>query len=319
MRALVMAGNTILEAHIERNDAPLRPGHRSPARLTRILVPASQGGGRGIATLPCGTEILLAPLPGVPEGSMSGIEIIRSALPEAGRPRMARARPLADMPSLIPGPALAERLRAAGHRVTLVNGTADTLEAAGWSEIIDQAVSGYIAFSGGMLTITPTPAMTTIDIDGDLPPEVLAHAALVPLARAVRALDLQGSTVIDFPSLQGAARKVLDAALAGALKANLHGPFEATAVNGFGLVQLIRPRSRPSLMEAVRTPGFHALELLRKAARHGHGPATLYAPPALIDWIEARPALCESAARQRGGVITLRAEPALATSASYVS
>jgi hypothetical protein len=313
-RALVRDGDAILEAHFERDDA-LRPGHRSPARLTTILVK----GVRGIATLPCGAEMLLSPLPDATEGAAIGIEITRAALPEAARPRLPRARPLAEIPPSIAGPDLAARLKAAGHHVLPVRGPEDRLEAAGWSEMIEQARTGHVAFAGGLLTITPTPAMTTIDIDGDLPPEALAHAAVVPLAQAIRRLDLQGSTAVDFPSLQGAARKTLDMALATALKAHLAGAFEATAVNGFGLVQIIRPRTRPSLMEAVRAQGFDALELLRRAARHGHGPATLHAPPAMIGWLQGHADLLESAAHSRGGTLTLRAEPRLATSAAYVS
>jgi hypothetical protein len=129
---------------------------------------------------------------------------------------------------------------------------------------------------------------------------------------------VQGSIVIDFPSLKGSARKALDAALLAALGATLGGGFEVTAVNGFGLVQIVRPRRRASLLEAVRAPGFAALELLRRAARQGHGPATLVAPPAMIDWLAARPALVAAAERARGGALGLRAEAGLASMAAHV-
>ncbi|WP_416907751.1 MAG: ribonuclease [Polymorphobacter sp.] len=315
VRALVLQGDTVLEAHLEREDQPLRPGHRAPAHLTKILVP----GLRAVATLAGGAEVLLSPLPKAPEGSRIGLEITRSALPEADRPRLPRARPLGEIPPETPGPSLEARLRAAGHTVRPVTGPHDALEAAGWSETVNEATTGQIPFAGGLLTVTPTPAMITIDIDGDRAAELLAHSALVPLAKAIRRLDLQGSIAVDFPSLKGQARKALDEALSAALKAHLPGPHEATSINGFGLVQIVRPRTRPSLVEAVRTPGFHALELLRRAARHGHGPATLHAPPALIQWLAARPALIEAAERQRGGSLALRPDASLATSAAHVS
>lgn len=319
VRALVLEGDTVLEAHLEREDQPLRPGHRAPAHLTKILVP----GLRAVATLACGAEVLLSPLPKAPEGSRIGLEITRSALPEAARPRLPRARPLGEIPPETPGPSLEARLRAAGHTLKRLTGPHDALQTAGWSEIVNEATTGHIPFngpvSGGLLTVTPTPAMITIDIDGDLPPESLTHAALAPLAQAIRRLNLQGSIAVDFPSLKGQARKTLDTALSAALKAHLPGPHEATAINGFGLVQIVRPRTRPSLIEAVRTPGFHALELLRRAARHGHGPATLHAPPALIGWLAARPALIEAAERQRGGALALHPDPSLATSAAHVA
>jgi hypothetical protein len=40
-----------------------------------------------------------------------------------------------------------------------VRGPEDRLEAAGWSEMIEQARTGHVAFAGGLLTITPTPAI----------------------------------------------------------------------------------------------------------------------------------------------------------------
>ena len=80
---------------------------------------------------------------------------------------------------------------------------------------------------------------------------------------------------------------------------HLPAPFERTAVNGWGFVQIVRPRRRTSFVEAVRAPGFAALELLRRAARSGVGGRTLAAHPAVIGWLEAHPALVGRTARGR--------------------
>ncbi len=315
-RALVMDGDTVLEAHLERPDLGARAGARLPARLVRLLVP----GVRGIARLEDGQELLLAPLPtAATEGAQLGIEVTRTALPEAGRPRLARARALPDVPEAADsGPDLAARLVAAGHRLHAISGPQDRLEAAGWSAVVAEAESGLISFGAGLLTISLTPAMTVIDIDGEAAPEPLALAAVPALVAAIRRLDLQGGIVVDFPSLAGPARKRLDAALLAALGAALPEAPMLTTINGFGLVQIVRPRTRPSLMEAARTPGFNALELLRKAARQGHGAATLVAPPVMTGWLAARPALLAEAAAARGGPLGLRTAEGLARSEAYV-
>ncbi len=322
VRALLVADGLVLEAHLERSDAGPLPGARHVARLAQVLVP----GVRAIARLACGTEVLLSPLPKTAEGGLVMLEISRAALPEAGRPRLARARPLDDRIEasepleISAGPALAARLAAAGHRLRTLPllAQSDALEAAGWGEVMAEAESGHVRFEGGLLTISLTPAMTVIDVDGALPPPALAEAACAPLAAAIRRLGLAGSIAIDFPTLQGAARKTLDRQFAAALAAHLPQPFEVTTINGFGLVQLVRPHRHPGLMEAVRTPGHRALALLREAARGGPGPATLTGPPALVEWLEARPALLEEAARARGGALRLAKQPGLATSAAHV-
>ena len=107
--------------------------------------------------------------------------------------------------------------------------------------------------------------------------------------------------------------------MGAALAAHLPSGFEVTGINGFGLVQIVRPHGFAGLMEAVRLPGHAALELLRRAVRHGSGAATLHGPQAMIAWLEARPALLAEVSRVRGGVFGLQAEPGLATSGAYVS
>ena len=319
-RALVLDGDRLLEAHLEREDCGPLPGAQHVARLVQVLVP----GVRGIARLVCGTEVLLQPLPAMTEGGLLGLEIVRMALPEAGRPRLARARP-ADMTvsgglaQVVAAPSLEARLRAAGHRVRRLrlHGGFDALETAGWGEVLAEAETGHVRFADGLLTISLTPAMTVVDIDGVLPPLALAEAACEPLAMAIARHGLAGSIAVDFPTLRGEARKVLDRALTAALAAHLPPPFEVTGINGFGLVQIVRRHAHAGLMETVRMPGHAALELLRRAAR-GTGPGTLVAPPGLIAWLAGRPALVEAAVRARGGRLSLHAEAGLATSAAHV-
>jgi hypothetical protein len=313
-RALVVDGGAVLEAHIERTDAGPQAGAIHVARLTKILEP----GRRGIMQLGA-HEGLIEPLPYCPEGGLLRVEVTRAAIPEAGRPRLPKLRNVEGDASregeASPGPGLAERLRAAGHSVTRVGGPGeDRLEAHGWSDFVDQAQTGHVPFAGGLLTISPTPAMTVIDIDGPGDPQDLAEAAASAVAATLRRFDITGSIGVDFPSLEGKAVRVR---LGEILDAQLPAPFERTAVNGFGFVQIVRPRLRPSFVEQVRASGFAALELLRRAGRAAPGNRTLTAHPAVIAWLDARPELVAALARSLGGQLRLQADGALAISGGH--
>jgi hypothetical protein len=311
----VLDDGAIIEAHFERDDAGPLAGAVHVARLTKILEP----GRRGIMRLG-DAEGLIEPLPYCPEGGLLRVEVLRAALHEAGRPRLAKLRNTEgdSLPEgeVRPGADLLARLKAAGHRITALEGHGeDRLEAAGWSETVDMAQTGHVPFKGGLLTISPTPAMTVIDIDGPGDPVALAEAAAGAVAAAVRRFDLQGSIGVDFPSLEG---KAVRTRLGEILDAGLPPPFERTAVNGFGFVQIVRQRLRPSFVEAVRAPGFAALELLRRATRGAAGGRVLVASPAITAWLDARPDLLAALARSTGGTVQLRADANLGNAGARV-
>ena len=313
-RALVIDAGAVVAAHIERDDDGPVAGAVHIARLTKILEP----GRRGIIGLG-DNDALIEPLPLCPEGGLLRVEVTRGALHEAGRPRLAKLRAIDGDASAAgevrPGPDLAARLAGQGRLLRLSGGGEDRLEAAGWGEAVEAARSGHVGFAGGLLTISPTPAMTVIDIDGPGDPEALALASAVAVAAAIARFDIQGSIGVDFPTLAGKAARVRIGEL---LDTHLPAPFERTAVNGWGFVQIIRPRRRASFVEAVRAPGFAALELLRRAARSGAGKRTLAAHPAVIGWLDRHPELVKTLARTLGGDIRLHADPSLAMEAGDV-
>ena len=313
-RALVIDGGAVIAAHFERDDDGPASGAVHVARLTKILEP----GRRGIMRL-AEHEGLIEPLPYCPEGGLLRVEVTRAALHESGRPRLAKLRNIEGEAvtegEVRAGPDLATRLAGQGRLMRLSGPGEDRLEAGGWSEAVEAARSGHVAFAGGLLTISPTPAMTVIDIDGPGDPEALALAAAGAVSAAIACFDIQGSIGVDFPTLEGKAAR---ARIGELLDATLPAPFERTAVNGWGFVQIVRPRRRASFVEAVRAPGFAALELLRRAGRSGAGNRTLAAHPAVIGWLERHPGLVRELAQSLGGDITLHADPALAMVAGDV-
>jgi ribonuclease G len=307
-RAILVEGGAILEALIELPGG-LRAGAVVPGRLAAILIP----GRRGIV-VGGDHEVLVEPLPPkLTEGQAVRVEIVREAIAEAGRYKLAKGR-ITDAPEA-PGQDLRTRIgRAVEHRPI----GADRFEEAGWSELLDEAAGADIAFSGGALRMSLTPAMTLFDVDGALAPPALAVAGAAAAAAAIRRFDIGGSIGIDLPTLAGKAERQ---AAAAAVDAVLPQPFERTAVNGFGFLQIVRRRLRPSLPELIQSDpvGAAARALLRRAEYSGGaGARTIVAAPAVIARLEAQPAWIAELARRTGGPVSLQAELGLAISAGHV-
>lgn len=308
-RAALVDQGRIIEALIAREDSGPLAGAVIAARLTKITVP----GKRGLLTLANGGEAWIEPLPpGVTEGATLNVEITREAIPESGRPKLPRAVQ-SDQPPR-PAPTLRQRIAGGPVRILAAH-EPDLLEQAGWSELIDEAISGEITFAGGALRISLTPAMTLIDVDGDLPPAQLARAGAAAAAVAIRRLDITGSIGIDLPTVAGKAERT---AAAEAFDEMLPQPFERTAINGFGFMQVIRRRVRPSLPELLRSdPALSAaLILLRRAQRTpGAGALTLTANPTVAGLLQNQANWIAELARHIGAPVSLHGDAGRSISA----
>ncbi len=313
-RAALVEDDRIVEALIEGEGAGPRAGAVVEGRLTAIAIP----GRRGFVTRADGSEVLVEPLlRDWTQGGEVRVEIVREAVAERDRAKRAKGRPAPDLP-LSDGPDLRARIAASGVPVRTVGPhDTDALEAAGWSELIEQAQAGAWRFTGGELRISPTPAMTLIDVDGYLDPVALALAAATAAGQAIRADGIAGSIGVDFPTLGG---KDARTAVAAAFDAALPPLFERTAVNGFGFMQVIRPRARASLIEQLQgDPAGHAARaLLRRVACEGRsGAVTLVVHPQAERVLAAHPDWLDRLARQLGGAVGLRGEGGVAMSGGY--
>jgi hypothetical protein len=241
---------------------------------------------------------------GATEGRTIAIEVTREAIPgpEPWKRPLARlataGNAFPEEGQLLPFPAPGDRLGQLG-----------------WVDLIDEARGGVIRFASGELRVFVTPAMTLIDVDGTLPPAELAVAGARAAARAIRKHGIGGSIGIDLPTVGGRAQRQ---AAAEAIDAVLPPPFERTAVNGFGFVQIVRPRTHASLFElAADRAAFEARALLRSAAFERPGPKRLVAHPAVAAILEGKPDWIDALARQTGGVMTLRANPSIPIHGGY--
>ncbi|TCP34319.1 ribonuclease [Sphingomonas sp. BK235] len=288
-RAALVADELILAGRIEL-PGTLRVGTVARARLVE----------RRVAALEDGRELLLDRAPaGVTLGAALTVEVTREAIPEPGRAKRARGRATDAAP--VAGATLYERIVATGLPVRHTRAhEADRLEAAGWSELLEEARTGEIAFAGGALRMSPTPAMTLFDVDGDDAPDTLALRAATAVAQAIRRHGIGGSIGIDFPSVTGKAARQ---AVAAALDAALPPPFERTAVNGFGFLQVVRPRPRASLPERVRDDaiGAAARAALRLIEREPPGaPPRVRLPEPVSARIAAEPDWTAALLRRTG-------------------
>jgi hypothetical protein len=296
-RAALVEDDHIVEARIEL-DGNLAVGTIAEARLHD-----------GFVELADGTEAILDRTPPrLGQGAMLFVEIVREAIPEPGRAKRARAVPAPGDARPARGPDLLARITATGIPVRRIHPhEPDALEAAGWSEVLDEAETGEIAFGRGALRLSPTPAMTLFDIDGARPLLDLALAGATAAAQAIRRLDIGGSIGLDLPTLGGKAER---RRVAEAVDAALPQPFERTAMNGFGFLQIVRPRPRASLVEILRAEpaGAIARAALRTIERTPPPvPRDHRLPAPAVAWLGARPHLARELARRTGAPIAFTA------------
>ncbi len=324
-RAALVKSGLIIEAQIEREGEAVLSGAVAQGRLVKVLIAKK----RGIVRLLSGEEVLLEPIPPkLAEGGTVLVEIRRAALGEAGldgerRDKHALARAAQPGAKPHPGPSLLQRIRETGLPVVPCPAhEEDRLEAHGWSELLDCAMRGTFGAEDAALRIFPTPAMVLIDVDGSLPPAKLGPKGAKLAAQAIRAMNLTGNIGVDLPTMNNKEERTVAAAQIDKI---LPLPFERTAVNGFGFIQIIRKRERASLIELLRDDPVlsAALALLRHAERaHGAsgtingGPVTLSANPAVIDCIRRAADWLVRLEKRRGARATLRPDESLGL-ASY--
>ena len=308
-RALLIEGGEVVAAKIIW-PGELKAGHQAFAKLTSK--PA--GKRRGTATLDDGTQVLVDHLPAhANEGATIGIRISRAPIAERGRLKLAQARCFVVDDKLVDTSAKVDMAQFTGPFED--GNTVRSFESGEWEEIWHAASSGSIAFDGGEILCAVTPGMTVIDVDGALTPRELALAAVPAIAKALKWFDMGGNIGIDFPTLEAKAdRRAVDEALANALT---DWPHKRTAMNGFGLVQIVARLEGPSLLHRFATSrvGMCARYALRVAERaEGTGPILqLAVHPALK--AKLKPEWLEELARRTGREVRIETNPALALEA----
>lgn len=302
-RAILVDGETILEGVIEVH-GELRVGAIVTGRYGDFV---RQWGHAWVSSRD--GEILVRDIPkGLTKGQAVRVEIIREEMlePQSAKALVGKVTEEAERDA----PTLAERI---GNLTRLDSAGKDRFEAAGWHDLIEEAVSGEIAFPTGELLVSLTPAMTVIDVNGWLAPAELACAGAKAAGQAIRRHGITGSIGIDLPTVPS---RVERQRAATALDSVLPQPFERTAVNGFGFLQVVRKRERQSLLELMQHSPIAAAAraLLRRAERvPGVGARRIVASPAVVDYLDHRPDWLDELRRRIGTDLELQAKPSFTT------
>ena len=260
-------------------------------------------------------------------------------LPRDGPPRLLRRGPDAalrlaaahpTLPVLTDSASEAARLRAAlgPERVRLLTHPAfdDAVEAA-----FDELALPEVPLpGGGRLIVSPTPALTALDVDTGAAAgrSSGAHrqvnaAALAEAARQIRLRHLAGPILLDLAGGSAASRAALLPALRSAAGAD--PLLRVVGLTGLGLMEMVRTRIHPPLHEVLGQPPSpltHGLAALRRAAREARArPATalaLRAHPAVLAALRDLPGALEDFAAGAAHPISPRPDPALAPGAEVI-
>ncbi len=242
-----------------------------------------------------------------PEGTSIDFEIVREELHEPGGVKIAEAGPING------------KNQTTSTHVAPLDASAD--ERREIEAVIDLALAGEVQAGPARIAFQRTKAGLIFDVDGEGDVEEINLLAAQEIARLLRLFQISGSALIDFiGSDTRAGRKAIDDAFDVAAKADPR-PFERTATNGFGLLQIIRKKTRPSLLDqifgvniAVPNTETKALWLLRDAQlSSGIGPRQIVT----TDAVGARlrdPAwahLCEDLRRILGVPIEVIVDPSV--------
>jgi ribonuclease G len=221
-------------------------------------------------------------------------------------------------------PALAERLAS----------VADPFAVTGAAEQLEQALQSRVPLpGGGSLIIQLTAAFTAIDVNGGGRRALEANlAAAREIARQLRLRRIGGTAVVDFIDLPArAARARVLAALRDAL-AHDSEPVQAFSMSRFGLVEISRKRTGPSLAEllgracpvcdgAGTVPGlrWRAEDLMRALTNLPAGQLTVLAAPDLHHYLNGPgSAAWQAFARRYGDGVVLRVDQSLAPGSHWI-
>lgn len=303
-RVAVFEGGALVELYIRRDeDTGLWPGTAREGRLvtareSRPLLRLSDGQQAEL------TGHLPTPLP--PDGALLSAVISRAPLPEPGRMKLARAILAAD-----PLPASPDPL-AGAHPVSRLPEAAD--------EALSQLAQGTWPFATGMLHLERTRAGLVIDVDGasGQDAQTVNLAAARAVARVLRLAQVGGVCLIDFLATDNKAQRQAIAQAFDEVAAADPRAAERTAVNGYGLLQVVRARPVPSVLDrlwgcnagAWPDAQAQALDLLRGVVQaSGAGERCISAPAAAARWLASQPQLLEQAAQRVGAPVRLLPEP----------
>lgn len=278
----------------ERRAAMVENGKIVEIRLNRFgqFVVGETGGGRIFSKTSAGSylqsddgrELLVRHQVALAEGMRVGFEVTRCAIAEPGLIKLAEAKILESIPAL---PVTADML--------WVERSGGAQSKRDISDAFDIAITGASHAADAVISFQRTKAGLVFDIDGTGDPLAINIAAATEIARLLRLYQVGAMAMIDFIAVDSKSARQAVAEAFDAAAALDPRPFERTAVNGFGMMQIVRPRPMPSVLDqlfgtriASLSDETQALWLLREASRStGFGLRTITALPAVATLLQS--------------------------------
>ena len=279
-RAAFVENGNIVEIHIQR-DALWALGECGAGRIDR----KTPSGAYVIAD--DNSELLLRSKMGAPEGARIMFEVTREAIAEPGRnkpPEIILREGVCD--PLMGKDALWEA-RVASLEPSAIN--------ASIAEGFDVAIAGQSQRGDVTISFQRTKAGLVFDIDGIGDAFAINMVAATEIARLLRLYQVGAMVIIDFVSMESKAQRTQIAeAFDAASLADLR-PFERTAINGYGMMQVVRARPRPSVLDQLFGTRIAALSdetqaywLLRAVAQSsGFGARTVTTRPEVATLLQS--------------------------------
>lgn len=259
-------------------------------------------------------EILIRETVKEPVGASLPFRIVREAIAEPGLIKLAEARH--------PNEGDVERSQAGLWAARFPKTRAGPAQLAAISDALSVALLGTSQADAAQISFQRTKAGLVFDIDGEGKALAINLAAAREIARLLRLYQVGGMVMIDFVAVNSKAERMeIDLAFDEASAVD-ERRFERSAINGFGMMQVVRPRPRPSVLDMLF--GTHiqsvcdetqALWLLRAAATEpGIGARTITAQPGVAHWLmraSAKP-LIEEVEQATGAPLSIIADPQVA-------
>ncbi|WP_186336036.1 ribonuclease E/G [Komagataeibacter melaceti] len=259
------------------------------------------------------------------KGVRLGARNLPSNLPGGAEPQLLRrgptplerlARQYPDAPIVIDDANIATLIPAAFHpRLTRVNSAFDS-ELRAQADALEDPV---VALPGGMsASITPTPALVAIDMDGgaasaDRRPKQTAQFAanrdaLPDLLHQLRLRNLSGAIIVDVAGLAIRKRRALGETIGAALALDPLRP-RFLGFTALGLAEIVRPRVHPPLHELLNSRAGRLLRALRVRMQADRGmppngrPVRLECGYGIMQILQDHPAWMEDFMRLTGRML----------------
>lgn len=271
-RAALVENGNILEIHIQR-DALWALGECGVGRIDR----KTPSGTYILAD--DGSVLLLRSKSKEPEGARVHFEVTREAISEPGRVKPPEIMLRDSTPKPLMGKDALWEARMASLGPPAIN--------ASIAEGFDIAIAGQSQLGDVTISFQRTKAGLVFDIDGIGDAFAINMVAAAEIARLLRLYQISAMVLIDFVSMESKTQRTHIAEAFDAASLADPRPFERTAINGYGMMQVVRARPRPSVLDQLFGTRIAALSdetqaywLLRAVAQSkGFGTRTVTAQP----------------------------------------